>query len=128
MAENTILQVSDPSSPVPQATSDGHLIELWVHGRSRHTQRAYEADARRFMAFVQKPLGSVTLGDLVEFSKTLQSLSTASQYRTLSSVKSLLAFGHRIAQSGTERPKPIFADFALRLGDEGSRVNRTLLA
>ena len=82
--------------PLPQATSDEHLIALWLHGRSPHTQRAYEADARRFLAFVQKPLSLVTLGDLVNFAETLKGLAPASQYRVLASAKSLSAFAHRI--------------------------------
>jgi integrase/recombinase XerD len=38
----------------------------------------------------------VTLADLQEFANSLGTLSAASRYRCLSSVKSLLAFGHRI--------------------------------
>ena len=34
--------------------------------------------------------------DLVNFSKTIEQLATASQLRILSSIKSLFAFGHRI--------------------------------
>jgi integrase/recombinase XerD len=83
-----------------QATSDEHLIALWLHGRSPHTQRAYEADARRFLAFVQKPLRLITLGDLVNFAETLKKLAPTSQYRVLASVKSLFAFGHRIGYLG----------------------------
>src|ERR1051326_1698037 len=34
-----------PIAPSPvQANSDGQLIEIWLHGRSVHTQRAYAAD------------------------------------------------------------------------------------
>lgn len=47
-----------------QAESDQHLIDLWVHGRSRHTQRAYRGDAEKFIADVDKPLRRITLGDL----------------------------------------------------------------
>ena len=53
-------------------------------------------DARRFLAFVQKPLRLVTLGDLVNFAETLTKLAPASLYRVLASIKSLFAFGHRI--------------------------------
>jgi len=85
------------AAPEPaHASSDDHLIELWLHGRSSHTQRAYRADVDRFRAGAGKPLARVTLADLQEFSNSLQELSAASRYRCLSSVKSLLAFGHRI--------------------------------
>jgi integrase/recombinase XerD len=72
------------------------LIELWLHGRSSHTQRAYRADVARFRAGAGKGLARVTLTDLQEFANTLSELSAASRYRCLSSIKSLLAFGHRI--------------------------------
>src|SRR3954470_3904319 len=78
-----------------QASSDDHLIELWLHGRSLHTQRAYRADVDRFRAGAGKPLARVTLADLQEVGNPLQDLSAASRYRCLSSIKSLLAFGHR---------------------------------
>src|SRR4051812_45325668 len=83
--------------PEPQqASSDEHLIELWLHGRSSHTQRAYRADVARFRAGAGKALARLTLADLQEFANTLTDLSAASRYRCLSSIKSLLAFGHRI--------------------------------
>jgi hypothetical protein len=33
-----------------QARSDAQLVEIWLHGRSSHTQRAYRADIARFRA------------------------------------------------------------------------------
>ena len=78
------------------ASSDDQLLELWLHGRSRHTQRAYAADAGRFRRGAGKPLRQVTLSDLQQFADSLVELAPASCYRTLSAVKSLLAFGHRI--------------------------------
>lgn len=82
--------------PVQQATSDEHLIELWLHNRSEHTTRAYQADVDRFRAFIDRPLPAVTLGDLQDFSDSLAGLKPASRVRTLAAVKSLLAFGHRL--------------------------------
>jgi hypothetical protein len=43
-----------------QATSDDQLVTLWLHGRSSSTARAYAADAAAFLAYVRKPLRSVT--------------------------------------------------------------------
>jgi len=34
-----------------QAQTDAEVLELWVHGRSPHTQRAYTHDVAAFMAF-----------------------------------------------------------------------------
>jgi len=81
---------------VAQASSDTHLIDLWLHGRSRHTQRAYRADVDRFLLTLHTPLAAVTLGALQDFDDSLAALAPASQVRTLASVKSLLAFGHRL--------------------------------
>jgi integrase/recombinase XerD len=98
-AEVTVL----PPAPVvlvrtepEHASSDDHLLELWLHGRSPHTQRAYRADVERFRAGTRKSLSAVTLADLQDFANSLGELSAASRYRSLSAVKSLLAFGHRI--------------------------------
>ena len=78
------------------AANDDQLIEIWLHGRSAHTIRAYKADATRFRCGVGKPFPLVTLADLQRFADALAGLSPASRYRTLSAVKSLLAFGHQI--------------------------------
>jgi integrase/recombinase XerD len=86
---------ASPDRPDARVATDGRLAEIWLHGRSVHTQRAYLADVDRFRAFLNKPLASVTLGDLQAFANSLQDLAPASRYRALSAVKSLLAFGHR---------------------------------
>jgi len=78
------------------ASSDQQLLEIWLHGRSVHTQRAYRADIERFQAGAGKWLQQVTMSDLQQFADSLSDLAPASRYRTLSAVKSLLAFGHRI--------------------------------
>lgn len=72
------------------------LVEMWMHGKSLHTQRAYWGDAERFLWFVGKPLPEVTLRDLQRFADSLADLAPNTQARTLSSVKSLLAFGNKL--------------------------------
>jgi integrase/recombinase XerD len=81
---------------IPVNTDDDTLIRLWLHGRSPHTQRAYAKDTRRFLAFVGKPLGAVTLGDLQAFADSLTDLAPSSQGQALASIKSLFSFGHRV--------------------------------
>lgn len=78
--------------------ADTQLIQLWVHGRSRHTRRYYQADAQQFLSFVDKPLVQVTLADIQNFADSLEAsrLASSSCGRILSSVKSLFAFGNRI--------------------------------
>ncbi len=87
---------SEPELALMHASSDGQLVEIWLHGRSPHTQRAYAADVARFAGRAGKPLRAVTLVDLQSFADSLADLAPASRYRTLSTIKSLLAFGHRI--------------------------------
>lgn len=81
-----------------QAESDEQLIQLWLHGRSKHTQRAYKADIVKFCKVIDKGFRQVTLGDLQGFADSLfeANLSDTSIKRILSSVKSLFAFGHRL--------------------------------
>ncbi len=78
-----------------QARSDDHLLDLWLHGRSPRTRRAYAADVLAFRVHVGCTLPQVTLGDLQGFQDSLASLATATQARRLSAVKSLLSFGHK---------------------------------
>lgn len=90
-----------------QAESDAQLIELWLHGRSRHTQRAYRADAERFMAVADKPLHRVILGDLQTFADGLGDLQSATRHRIMSSVKSLFSFGHRLGYLPFDVARPL---------------------
>lgn len=79
-----------------QADNDAQVVQLWLHGRSRHTQRAYSANARRLFAFVGKPLSHLSLRDLQTFRDSLSGLAPSSQAQTLAAVKSLLAFARKI--------------------------------
>jgi integrase/recombinase XerD len=72
------------------------MLRLWLHGRSRHTVRAYEADARTFLAHAGRPLRAATVGDVQSFGAALAHLSPAARARRLSAVKSLLAYAHRL--------------------------------
>jgi len=103
--------------------ADAKLLGLWLHGRSRHTQRAYAADARRFLHFAGKPLAQVTLADVQGFADLLgqHELAATTRARALSSVKSLLAFGHRIGVL------PVDVGAALRLPSLRNRLAERIL-
>ena len=138
-----------PSSVVPvpvgaQVRSDDRLVELWLHGRSPHTIRVYRADVEAFLAFVGRPLGQVTLGDLQAYADALadRGLAPASRSRKLSAVKSLLTFGQRTgylpfnvgAAVNLPRPKDTLAERILTerevramLKKERNPRNRALL-
>src|SRR5438270_4835217 len=79
-----------------QADTDAEVIALWLHGRSRHTQRAYVHDVGRFMAFVAAPLQAVKLRDLQAFNDSLVGLADGSRARCLAAVKSLLTFAQKV--------------------------------
>jgi len=79
-----------------QADTDGQVLALWLHGRSKHTQRAYSAKAERFLSFSMKPLVRVSLRDLQSFADSLTGLAQSSKAQTLAAIKSLLAFAHKI--------------------------------
>ena len=81
-----------------QADTDDQLIEIWLHGRGDHTQRAYRADVNEFRAFVAMPLVRVILSDLQRFADNLEAraLSAGSRARKLSTIKSLMTFGVRV--------------------------------
>ena len=79
-----------------QADSDEHLINLWLHGRGKHTRRAYAAELRRFQEFIGKPFQTVRLDDLQRFVDSIEGLADASRARAIASIKSLFGFAHRI--------------------------------
>jgi integrase/recombinase XerD len=83
-------------SAITQLGSDEMLIEVWLHGRSPHTQRAYAADIHRFRTLIPKRLAMITVADVQVLADSLGNLAPSSRYRVLSSVKSLLAFGHKV--------------------------------
>lgn len=109
-SDGGLVPVTTTALVVPQqAESDQHLIDLWLHGRSRHTQRAYRADAGRFLGAVEKPLHRITLGDLQRYAEALveSGLEASSVYRSMSAVKSLFAFGHRLGYLPFDVARPL---------------------
>ncbi len=70
---------------------DAHLVNLWLHARSPHIQRAFSADAERLFAFESK---SRYRRYLWAFADSLQTWRPA-RPRTLAAIKSRLAFGQR---------------------------------
>lgn len=98
---NSIILHSEahPQAIPQQADSDEKVVELWLHGRSRHTQIAYAKDVENLFCFLQmKPLRTITLGDIQSFADHLQNqgLQPSSQHRVLAAVKSLFTFAHKI--------------------------------
>lgn len=92
-------EVTDDNNAVnhfpKQADNDDQLIELWLHGRPATTERAYRTDVAKLIGFVNKPLPSITLGDLQSFVDSIDMKPTSIR-RTVNSVKSLFAFGYKL--------------------------------
>ena len=63
------------------ARSDEQLIGLWLHNRSVHTAKAYLGDVKRFLDFVGKPLGMVTVADVQAFDDSILNFADASRSR-----------------------------------------------
>ncbi|MGC4033270.1 MAG: tyrosine-type recombinase/integrase [Tepidisphaeraceae bacterium] len=100
---------SVPEETRQQTQTDEKLIDLWVHGRSPATVRAYRAEVARFRKFVRKPLSEVTLGDIQSFADALEheSLAAASRHRCLSAVKSLSSFATKIGYLRYDVARPL---------------------
>lgn len=90
--------VCPQSSIIQQAENDKMLIEMWLHGRSRHTQRAYRRDVSKFLGQVKKPIRQITLGNLQAYSDSLfqEDLSPVSMKRSLWAIKSLFSFAAKL--------------------------------
>jgi len=90
--------------PVTQNTAldvtplDAHdrLIEMWLDGRSPHTQSSYRRYAQGFLAYLNKPLHLATLADIQGWRLTLSGKSDNSIKTATSAVKSLFTFAHKI--------------------------------
>jgi len=78
MSSDTENPTTEIVAPV-HADSDDRLLEIWLHGRSPHTQRAYRADVEHFLSWSRKPLLQVTLADLQQFADSLRDLAPASR-------------------------------------------------
>ncbi len=80
------------------ADAQAKLINMWLHKKAPSSVAAYQRYITLFFAVVAKPLQSVTLEDLYDFSTYLdeEELSPNTQKVYLSAVKSLLSFAHKI--------------------------------
>lgn len=106
---HTCRSASRNGTPHPSPDADKRLLDLWLHGRPATTQRAYRADADRFLRFVTRPLQVVTLGDVQAFADDLtrQLLEPSSRHRILAAIKSLFAFAHRIGYLPFDVARPL---------------------
>ena len=73
MPTNLPVLIEQPVAPaILQADADQQFVETWLaRHESRHTRDNYARQARRFLAFVDKPLTDVRVRDLQAFLVTL---------------------------------------------------------
>jgi len=81
-----------------QADDDLHLITLWLHGKSSHSQEAYKRDIEQFVDFVDVPLTEVKIQHLWDWMDHLEKKEhlPATLARKLAALKSLLTYGYKI--------------------------------
>lgn len=105
----SLVIVNDQPASLVQAETDERLVELWLHGRSSHTQRSYALAWRLLAQYVAKPLRAITLGDLQGFADALASGANGegTRNRRLSAIKSLFAFAHRIGYLALDVGRPL---------------------
>ena len=79
------------------AATNDQIVQLWLHGKSPHTQAFYARVAYLLARQVEKPLQWLTLEDVQSFANYLESLGLAdsSQNTYLSAVKSLFSFASK---------------------------------
>ena len=106
---NSLVIVNDHPTLLVQAETDDRLVELWLHGRSPHTQRSYRLAWRLLAEYVAKPLRQVTLGDLQNFADALAAGANGegTRNRRLSAAKSLFSFGHRLGYLALDVGRPL---------------------
>lgn len=85
------LEIVVTNSPTEQ------LVNLWVHGKSKNTQKLYRRVSGALLETIGKPVNYLTLADLQNFADTLElrGLSTSSRRTYIAVVKSLLTFGNK---------------------------------
>jgi site-specific recombinase XerD len=121
-----------PALLVPaQADTDRDLIALWVaRSASPHTRRNYRRQTTRFLAFVNRPLAAVRLGDVQAYLATLEGQAPATRANATAALKSLFSFAQetgylRFNLGKVFKAPPVKNRLAERILDE-SAVHRML--
>ena len=85
-------------TPSKKSASTAEIIEQWLYGRPRPTQKAYLRDATWALKFLGNPsLESIVVGDFQRYQLHLIEVrhdSTRTVNRKVSAVRSLLKFAH----------------------------------
>ncbi|EPZ47657.1 tyrosine-type recombinase/integrase [Alicyclobacillus acidoterrestris] len=77
------------------SSADTNYINLYLsmyETQSVETMKVYENTISGFVRFVGKPLNTVTVGDIIEYQKSISHLAVSTQRRMISTLKSLYKF------------------------------------
>lgn len=132
---NAIVQAQPTQVIQRHANSDQHLISLWLHGKSQHSQKAYVRHADNLLSFTAKELHHITLQDLQDFADSLTG-SDNSRKQCVAAVKSLFTFGQKLgylqfnvaAALKTPKPKQKLAERILSESDVLTMIGMTTKA
>jgi len=92
----TAFSTSDNSVPKLTPEMELKLIQMWLHGKSAGSRRAYLADVHHFLDFSQKRLDCIDLADIQNWDTFLATkYAPSSRKRKLAAVKSLFSFAHQ---------------------------------
>jgi site-specific recombinase XerD len=108
--------------------NDKRMVEMWLHGRSANTQRAYIRSVNNLFAFTGKSLQEITLQDLQHFSDSLTTLNDTSKSSTLNGLKSLFSFAHELGYipfntAVALKPPKVRSQLAQRILTEEQTIN-----
>src|SRR6266700_4045219 len=68
-----------------------NVVQSWLDGKSKQTQRVHGRIARAFLGSLGKPLGEATLADLQAYKNSLK-VAPSTQRLVVAIIKSLFAF------------------------------------
>jgi integrase/recombinase XerD len=126
MSPVALVQAKERKQLAKLAPADAQvkLIQMWLHGKAPKSISAYQFYVTDFLGFLGKPLPSVTLEDLYDYSDHLLKLGLApnTQKTRIYAVKSLISFAHTIGFL------PFNVATAMKLKKTADRLNERLLA
>ena len=78
-------------------TNDEKLISLFLRNlNSKNTKRSYEKSIEDFRKFIPKNLHEITVGDILDFSESLNDKAKTTKHNRLSALTSLYSFGLKV--------------------------------
>jgi integrase/recombinase XerD len=78
-------------------TNDEKLISLFLRNlNSKNTKRSYEKAIEDFKIFIPKNLHEITVGDILDFSESLNDKAKTTKHNRLSALTSLYTFGVKL--------------------------------